>query len=51
MNEKKVSASEARSAYLKEWRAKNKDRVKQYNERYWQRKAEKMQSQIEGSKT
>lgn len=28
-------AIEARKAYYKEWRAKNKDRIKKYNERYW----------------
>ena len=47
MNESKITASEARKAYLKEWRLKNKDRVKQYNEAYWQRKAAQMQTERE----
>lgn len=47
MSKKKITAREAQRAYLNAWRAKNKDKVKQYNERYWQRKAEKMQEQIE----
>lgn len=27
--------------YLNNWRAKNKDKVREANKRYWQRKAEK----------
>ena len=27
--------------YLKEWRARNKDRVKQHNKNYWVKKAQK----------
>ena len=33
------AALEARRAYQREWRRKNKDKVKAQNERYWQRKA------------
>lgn len=38
-------ARAARAAYCREWRSKNKDRVADYNRRYWdkvaaQRKAE-----------
>ena len=29
----------ARNAYAREWRAKNRDKVRQYNETYWERKA------------
>ena len=36
-------AAEARRAYYKRWRAANKDKVKQYNETYWQRRAERME--------
>lgn len=36
-------AAEARRAYYRAWRAANKDKVRQYNERYWQRKAEQME--------
>ena len=43
MDDKKLSASEARRAYMNAWRAKNKERVKQYNKQYWERKAEEMQ--------
>lgn len=28
-----------RRKYYKEWRAKNKDKVKQHNENYWTKKA------------
>lgn len=31
----------AEKNYLKEWRAKNKDKVKQYNQAYYQRKKQK----------
>lgn len=33
-------AIEGRRLYQKEWRAKNKDRVKQYNLRYFEKYAE-----------
>lgn len=32
-------AKEARNKYMREWRAKNKDRVKVIQERYWKKKA------------
>ena len=34
-------AKEMRREYLNNWRAKNKDKVREANKRYWQRKAEK----------
>lgn len=33
-------AAEARRTYQKAWRAKNKDRVREYNRRFWEKKAE-----------
>lgn len=39
MNEK---AKEARRAYTNAWRAANRDKVREYNNRYWERKAEQM---------
>lgn len=35
------TAKEARAAYQREWRKKNPDRVREINERYWMRRAEK----------
>lgn len=32
-------AREIRNAYFREWRAKNKDKVKAANARYWNKKA------------
>ena len=32
-------AREKRNEYLREWRKKNKDKVKKYNDTYWERKA------------
>ena len=32
-------ARAARNAYARAWRAANRDKVKQYNENYWQKKA------------
>lgn len=32
-------ARQARNAYARAWRAKNRDKVKKYNAAYWQRKA------------
>ncbi|WP_294403992.1 hypothetical protein [uncultured Clostridium sp.] len=36
MNEK---AKEQRNAYMKEWRKKNKDKVRKAQARYWEKKA------------
>ena len=44
-NTNAITAAEARRAYYRAWRAANKDKVKQYNEAYWQRKAEQMAAQ------
>ena len=41
-NELSVTEKAVRNAYMKAWRAKNRDKVKANNMRYWQRKAEKM---------
>lgn len=40
-------AREAQRAYKREWRAKNKDKVKASNNRYWEKKARAMQEQNE----
>ena len=34
-------AREERLAYFREWRANNKDKVKQHQATYWQRRAER----------
>lgn len=34
-------AREARNRYYREWRKRNKDKVKESNKRYWERKAKK----------
>lgn len=34
-------AVEARRAYQKAWRAKNKDRVREYSRRFWEKQAAK----------
>lgn len=41
-------AKEARRAYSNAWRAANKDKVREYNQRYWKRKAEQMQKKPYG---
>lgn len=43
-------AREAQRAYMKEWRRKNRDKVRESNRRYWARKAEKMQQREEREK-
>lgn len=44
MSEKKTaSAKEARNAYARKWRAKNRDKVKAAQDRYWDRVAERTQ--------
>lgn len=42
-----AEARAAKNEYMKQWRAKNKDRVRAINQRYWERRAAKR----EGEKT
>lgn len=35
------TAKEARAAYQRNWRRKNPEKVREINERYWMRRAEK----------
>lgn len=35
------AAAEARKEYFREWRKKNSDKVKKYNENYWRKRAKK----------
>ena len=37
------AARQARNAAAKVWRAKNKDKVREYNRRYWEKKAKEAQ--------
>lgn len=37
-------AKDIRKQYLKEWRKKNKEKVKLYNQTYWERKAQKIKN-------
>ncbi|WP_199851121.1 hypothetical protein [Clostridium botulinum] len=39
-------AKEQRNAYMKAWRARNKDKVKAAQERYWERKASDVNKEI-----
>lgn len=38
-------AREERNAYLREWRKKNKGKVKKYNTTYWERKSKREEEQ------
>lgn len=41
-------AAEARRAYYKRWRAANRDKIREYNSRYWARKAEQLERETNG---
>ncbi|MDZ4519075.1 hypothetical protein [Bacillus cereus] len=44
-----LSAREARNAYMRLWRAENKQKVKEANQRYWAKKSKRMKvSEKEG---
>ena len=38
-NNTEIKAAELRRAYQKEWRAAHKDKVREYNRRFWAKKA------------
>lgn len=35
------AARAARAAYMREWRSRNRDRTREYADRYWTRRAER----------
>lgn len=39
-------ARKAQRIYMREWRRKNPDKVRENNRRYWERKAKKMPEQV-----
>ena len=45
----KEAARAARNKYSREWRAKNPDKVREINERYWARRAEREAAEQEVS--
>lgn len=34
-----ANGNQARKDYMREWRKKNRDKVREYDKRYWERKA------------
>lgn len=44
----KDNARELKNAYLREWRKKNKDKVKEHNRRYWEKKASQLEGETDG---
>lgn len=49
MENVEITAQEAMKLYQREWRSKNKDKVKKYNQRYWENKAEKLRKERENN--
>ena len=45
MNELEAKAKEIQREYHKNWRANNKEKVKEINKRYWLNKAQKEQNE------
>ena len=41
--EQKKDTKELKNRYQREWRAKNKDKVKQHNQNFWSKKAQQLQ--------
>ena len=42
-------ARDVRNRYLRDWRKKNKSRVKQYNKNYWEKKAKEVTGEKKAS--
>ncbi len=49
MNELKISdkAKEARNEYQRQWRQKNRDKLKKYNAAYWEKKAKQDETPLD----
>lgn len=50
-SEKRIDeqARAARSAYYREWRRRNPDKVREINRKYWQRRAERLAAERRGA--
>lgn len=48
-NEEIERVKQAQREYFRKWRANNKDRIKEYNRRYWKSVAEKQQTTNQAS--
>ena len=46
-----ITPEEARRAYLREWKKAHPDKVREYNARYWKRRAERMAQERTAGKT
>lgn len=46
-----AAAREARRLYLREWRARNPEKVKAYNHKYWLRRSKKTEVNLNGKTT
>ncbi len=44
--EKNDFANEIKKSYYKNWRSQNKDKVKQYNSKYWNKRAQKIKDNV-----
>lgn len=42
------AAAEARKQYMKQWRAKNQEKIKQYQIRYWEKKVNQLKKEASG---
>lgn len=41
--DKQAAIRKARAAYMRDYRKKNPEKIKQYNDAYWERKAKEME--------
>lgn len=42
-----AEATEARNAYMRQWRAAHKERCREYARRYWEKKAKKKEAEAD----
>lgn len=45
-----LEAKQARNAYMRKWRAENKDRIAAYNAKFWQKKVDELKGLSENDK-
>ncbi len=49
MNKREEQIKQLKREYHKKWREKNKDKIKEYNERYWDKKLMEQNMEYERS--
>lgn len=44
-----MNGNEAKKKYYRQWRSRNKEKIKLYNDRYWEKRAKKTEMEMKNN--